>query len=536
MLGGHLERVKANATLLNGNEPARKTSPMATSPLFPRPREPGSRSVSLDHDRPSSDSGSGFYDGDDLTTEVQTVFNIVNNYVGMVLLSMSFCFASAGWFALPLLFVLTLLGGYTGALIVLSYATIANAGETVPSYAKIGEHSCGAFGKWLVVVSSVIETFFCLVSMNIITWKNVACFLPDLSLQPLILLCIVLSFPTNWLTDFNRLSFLSAFGLGCVIFICGDIGYEAAEQMLVPSSAPQTAEQHSLLDARGLPMAASIMFAGLTGHVSLPPIYASMKRPSRFGSTLVWSFSAMFVFYALVGACGYLLYGQDASVIVTEDMASAARGPLDRLLVNLILVGMAFKLFCSVPMCVVVLTDIAENLHAERYGKQMRKDWVMYLRISCWLCGVVSSVLFYDSLEYVTAFVGEWDRLAGEGQREGASGRELQGGSSASYGSAPRGYGLGCPSRRLVPALGRLATVCSLLGCTRWCAHGGEPGIALRQGLSPPTPAISQASTRCSSRSFCRSPFTLPSTGKAWTHPPKHGTSLCSSCRWPLQV
>jgi vesicular inhibitory amino acid transporter len=337
---------------------------------------------------------------------MQTIFNIVNNYVGMVLLSMSFCFASAGWFALPLLFVLTLLGGYTGALIVLSYATIANAGESVPSYAKIGEHSCGTFGKWLVVVSSVIETFFCLVSMNIITWKNVACFLPQVPLQPLILGCVVLSFPTNWLTDFNRLSFISAFGLGCVIFICGDIGYEAAETLLTPGSSPHAGQRHALLETRGLPMAASIMFAGLTGHVSLPPIYASMKRPSRFGSTLIWSFGAMFIFYAFVGACGYLLYGEDASVIVTEDMALAARGPMDRLLVNLILAGMAFKLFCSVPMCVVVLTDIAENLHAERYGKQMRKDWVMYLRISCWLSGVVFSVVFYDSLEYVTAFVG----------------------------------------------------------------------------------------------------------------------------------
>eukprot|EP00967_Tisochrysis_lutea_P022465 scaffold25588_cov40-Tisochrysis_lutea.AAC.2 len=324
----------------------------------------------------------------------------------MVLLSMSFCFAAAGWMALPLLLVLTLLGGYTGALIVLSYATIAEAGETVPSYAKIGEHSCGTFGKWLVVVSSVIETFFCIVSMNIITWKNIACLMPSLPLTWLILGSVMLSFPTNWLTDFNRLSFLSAFGLGCVIFICADIGYEAFERLFVESPLRQAHEQHELLNFRGLPMAASIMFAGLTGHVSLPPIYASMKRPSRFASTLVWSFSAMFLFYAFVGACGYLLYGADASVIVTEDMSRNAHGAMDRLLVSLILVGMAFKLFCSVPMCVVVLTDITENLYLEKHGRYMRKNAIMYWRISFWLAGVILSVVFYDSLEYVTAFVG----------------------------------------------------------------------------------------------------------------------------------
>mmetsp|Transcript_6848 Transcript_6848/g.9967 ORF Transcript_6848/g.9967 Transcript_6848/m.9967 type:complete len:139 (+) Transcript_6848:2-418(+) len=79
---------------------------------------------------------------------------------------------------------------------------------------------------------------------------------------------------------------------------------------------------------------------------------------------------------------------------------------MDRLLVSLILVGMAFKLFCSVPMCVVVLTDITENLYLEKHGRYMRKNAIMYWRISFWLAGVILSVVFYDSLEYVTAFVG----------------------------------------------------------------------------------------------------------------------------------
>ena len=96
----------------------------------------------------------------------------VQNYVGMVLLSMSFCFASAGWLALPLLILLTAFGCYTGALIVWSYATIAREGETVPSYAKIGERAWGRFGKWLVLGSSIVETFFAICNMNVIIWRN----------------------------------------------------------------------------------------------------------------------------------------------------------------------------------------------------------------------------------------------------------------------------------------------------------------------------------------------------------------------------
>ena len=41
-------------------------------------------------------------------------------------------------------------------------------------------------------------------------------------------------------------------------------------------------------------MSASIMLAGLTGHVGLPPMYAEMKTPSAFRPTLYISFSLMF--------------------------------------------------------------------------------------------------------------------------------------------------------------------------------------------------------------------------------------------------
>ena len=38
------------------------------------------------------------------------------------------------------------------------YRTIVAEGATVPSYVEIGQRCLGSFGKWLVLVSSVVET------------------------------------------------------------------------------------------------------------------------------------------------------------------------------------------------------------------------------------------------------------------------------------------------------------------------------------------------------------------------------------------
>ena len=104
----------------------------------------------------------------------------------------------------------------------------------------------------------MIETIFAIVAMNIIFWKNAALLLPEtIEFRYVIGGCILLSLPTNWLKDFQApthtrlneltepfqtrlnelngshyltylqgLSFLSAFGFACVMFICAVVLYE----------------------------------------------------------------------------------------------------------------------------------------------------------------------------------------------------------------------------------------------------------------------------------------------------------------------
>ena len=333
-------------------------------------------------------------------SNLMTVFNIVNNYVGMVLLSMHFCFAKCGWLALPLLAVLTAFGAYTGELIIVSYDTVASRGVSVPSYAQIGELCLGTFGKWLVLWSSILETFVAILCMYIITWSNTVLLVPGVALEWVIVGCVVLSLPTNWLRDFSLLAFLSAFGLGSVLLICAVVGCNMYTRTFDPTPLPPTVAAR----LEGVPMAASIMLAGLTGHVSLPPMYAEMKTPSAFRAVLYTSFALMFGIYALVGACGYVLYGEEASVLITEDMAAAGSDTvLGSVLTALILGCMTFKLFCSVPMCVVTLVDICQGWYHEHAGTQLSESAADVMRLLWWASATLCALLVRSSLQYVTA-------------------------------------------------------------------------------------------------------------------------------------
>ena len=380
------------------------------------------------------------------TSNFMLAQNLLNNYVGMVLLSMHFAFARTGWMTLPLLAVLTALGAWTGELIIESYRTICAEGVSVPSYAQIGERCMGAFGKWLVVVSSVVETYTSCLCILIIIWANTALLLPNVELPWIIVGCSILSFPTNWLRDFTLLSFLSVVGTCCVLLIIVVVVYNVFS---VPPSAPDATTE--LFDVDGIAMSSSIILAGLTGHVALPPMFAEMRTPSAFRSVLYTSFLGMFVIYGVVGGCGYALYGSDASVLITHDISKAWSAPNDGAwvgpaLANLVLGAITFKLFCSVrappalhcsqrsvlherlpaqrwppcleppawspplvtqmPLCIVVLVDIAQTTVHEWRGKELSPAACDVVRLLLWGTSVINAACVYSWLQYVTALIG----------------------------------------------------------------------------------------------------------------------------------
>jgi len=217
-------------------------------------------------------------------------------------------------------------------------------------------------------------------------------------------LCVAFSFPTNWLKDFSLLSFLSAFGLGCVLLIIAVVTFDAGDALLDPATP---SAKTTLADVSGLPMSGSIMLAGLTGHVGLPPMYTEMKTPSHFRRVLYLAFLAMFLMYAAVGVGGYALYGDGASILITQDMANAAgaNDGLGQVFRYLVLGGITFKLFAGTPVCVLVLVDIVQDVYVER-GHVLSEREADRWRFGIWGGTIVCAFVLLPYLQYTTALVG----------------------------------------------------------------------------------------------------------------------------------
>ena len=80
-------------------------------------------------------------------------------------------------------------------------------------------------------------------------------------------------------------------------------------------------------------------------------------------------------------------------------MSQAVHDLGGRILVDLVLGGITFKLFCSVPMCVLVLVDISQNLYLEKHGDDMGDAASMRLRLLIWSSAAVASIIVYSSLQ-----------------------------------------------------------------------------------------------------------------------------------------
>ena len=255
--------------------------------------------------------------------------------------------------------------------------------------------------------------------MLIIIWANASLLLPSVPARWVVGGCTLALLPTNWLRDFSLLAWLSAVGLGAVVLIlCAvvyDVGAAALDGSAASGALGALGAPRELADASGMPMAASIMLAGLTGHVGLPPMYAEMKTPSAFRRTLYAAFGAMCAMYTTVGVGGYLLYGDRAHVLITEDMAGAEGGGAEgggaeswsrQLVLTLVLSCITFKLACGVPAVVLIQADIFFELRREAGGAELSECAADGVRLALWALGVLAALAIRPYLEYVTALIG----------------------------------------------------------------------------------------------------------------------------------
>lgn len=309
-----------------------------------------------------------------------SVYNVLNVYVGLGLLSKPYAIAEGGWLSLAALALLCFMANLTGKLIVRGFAKLPREDQ---SYASLGEKAFGPAGRWIVSIVVTLEFFGALMVVLIFVWKNTLILWSPAGMPPVVaevtvaLVTTLAATPTVWALDFAEMSAIGLIGVVASVLIVGVtvamacvyyFGFSAALGATGGSvhgslaSAATTPPPIPLpLIADGFPMAIGIFILSLGGHAALPGIYASMAEQHKFDLMLDISLATMFVIYASVGLCGYLAYGwlrhEEVDVLITTNMARDPGLPV--LVMTLAVVA---KSFCAISPITGVLADLPEML------------------------------------------------------------------------------------------------------------------------------------------------------------------------------
>ena len=311
----------------------------------------------------------------------EAVYNVLNVYVGLGLLSKPYAVAQGGWLSLFALAALCAVANVTGKLIVRGFAKLPK-GER--SYGALGERAFGPAGRWLVLVVVTLEFCGALMVVLIFVWKNALLlapwYLPDaiISERTVAILTTLMATPTVWALDFGSMAAIGFIGVVASVVIVVVVVTIACWYGFLQLSAGPAAPPPLELVGGGFPMAVGIFVLSLGGHAALPGIYSSMARPEEFDQMLDIALFAMFGIYAAVGLAGFVAYGwlkgEVVDVLITTNMAHDREGlfPLElpghfgertmSLESTLMTIAVVAKSFTAISPVTSVLAELPELL------------------------------------------------------------------------------------------------------------------------------------------------------------------------------
>jgi len=312
------------------------------------------------------EAGSDSPAGTGSSSVADAVFNVLNVYVGLGLLSKPYAIAQGGWLAIPALALLCGVANVTGKLIVRGFTKLPPQER---SYAKLGEAAFGAAGRFLVQIVVTLEFFGALMVVLIFVWKNAGLlapwYLPDaiISEGSVAVILTLMATPTVWALDFASMSAIGFIGVVAsvlIVTVCVGVAAFYTARFSLSGSLPLL---ELPLVGEGFPMATGIFVLSLGGHAALPGIYASMAEPKRFDRMLDISLAAMFAIYASVGLAGYVAYGwlkgEAVDVLITTNMAHDHAG-----LLPLTLPGRVGERTMSLEATIMTLAVVAKSFTA----------------------------------------------------------------------------------------------------------------------------------------------------------------------------
>ncbi|KAI0036699.1 transmembrane amino acid transporter protein-domain-containing protein [Vararia minispora EC-137] len=247
----------------------------------------------------------------------QTLFNACALLLGIGMLSEPLAFSYAGWIGGTALMVFY---GYLTCYTAKFLARITITDPTVRSYADIGLKAFGARSASIVSVIFCLEIFTLSVILETLYADSLHAVLPALSSNTYKLISFVFLIPGVFL-PLSALSYTSLTGILSTICLVLVIFIDGLSKTEAPGSLIDPAKTSLLPDSwKELGMAFGLFMAGFGAHAAMPSIVEDMAEPDRFEEAMNYSFGFATLFYSLIGMAGYLMFGNDVSEEVSQNL------------------------------------------------------------------------------------------------------------------------------------------------------------------------------------------------------------------------
>jgi len=346
------------------------------------------------------------------------VFNVVNLFMGVALLSIVYAVAQGGWISLlPL--------ALSGAFMCLSACSLGLCLEEFPkgarpSYADAAALTWGRAGRVASAGLCFMELFGNACMNLIVMWHEVESLLSSAggsggllglgSHNAAVLIGSAALLPFFLMGDLRALSYLSLVGIVCTIvvtlsvlsLVVVDPGRTAFPEGETPG--------HELAN-RGALLGVGIFSIALSQHSALPSVRNSLARPESFRRVMVLSFAALVSLFMSVGAAGYFYFGTSAHEIITKDLDVTWIGRLQLLpgfsMNSLLILLVGLQGLTAIPMGIAVLQDtLWSMLKSPGVGLSISKRWAVAIRYGLFAILAALSYVGYDILGAVEGLIG----------------------------------------------------------------------------------------------------------------------------------
>ncbi|GEQ66614.1 hypothetical protein JCM33374_g277 [Metschnikowia sp. JCM 33374] len=258
------------------------------------------------------------------STGPQTVFNAVNTLMGVAMLSLPFALRLSGW--IPGLVILGLCAWVTSKTAKI-LGSVLRKHKNVHSYADIAYLYGGSKFLAFATTTFAVDLIGASLSLILIFSDSFSTLFPAVHSAKFKIAITTITFLFSFL-PLSLVSLISLVGIICtvgifvMIVLGGLAGSDSPGSLLSPA--------HTSLwpsSSAGFLLSLGIYMAPWGGHPVFPELYRDMRHPSKYNKCCDVTFLATIFLDILIGAVGYLMFGDSVKDSITKNIIAKTEYP-----------------------------------------------------------------------------------------------------------------------------------------------------------------------------------------------------------------